>query len=103
MIDQHPGADQLAAFRLGKLGDDALAALEEHVAGCDDCCLRLKNLPDDSFVSLVRQSTDPAPAAAADRGTRTWGPGDPLSAPAPEIPPDLRDHPRYQILTQLGQ
>ncbi len=102
MIDLHPGPDQLAAFRLGKLSDADFAAFEEHVAGCDDCCRQLKNLPDDSFVCLVRQSTDPTPAAPADRGTRTWTAGDTLTEAVPDLPPELYDHPRYQILTKLG-
>ena len=58
MIDIHPAPEQLAAFRLGKLGEDELADIEAHVAQCDSCCQHLKSLPDDSFVSLVRQTTD---------------------------------------------
>src|SRR6516162_11389891 len=94
MIDIHPAPEQLAAFRLGKLGEDELADIEAHVAQCDSCCQHLKSLPDDSFVSLVRQTTDStfAPEAAAmDKGQQTWDQGDTLTTgPEAEVPLDLR-------------
>ena len=63
MTDLHPDPKQLAAFRLGKLDEAELAAVESHVASCAHCCQSLKNLPDDSFISLVRQSTEPTGTA----------------------------------------
>ena len=111
MIGTHPHPEQLAAFRLGKLGDDELAEIESHIGQCDSCCRSLKELPDDSFVNLVRQATDSTFAAessasisAADQGQKTWDQGDTLSnGPEAEVPSDLRDHPRYQIMEKLGQ
>jgi serine/threonine protein kinase/WD40 repeat protein len=108
MIDVHPDPAQLAAFRLGKLSDEELAAIERHVEECDSCCQQLKGVPDDSFVSLVRQSkpSSPVPSGEAapvlDRGTPTWGPDDTWSERATELPSALRDHPRYEVLERLG-
>jgi uncharacterized protein (TIGR03067 family) len=103
MIDVHPDPDRLAAFRLGKVGEDELAEIESHVARCDRCCRSLKGLPDDSFVSLVRQLTGRTPATPSSKREATWDQADTMTEPEPEVPPDLRDHPRYQILDRLGQ
>jgi tRNA A-37 threonylcarbamoyl transferase component Bud32 len=110
MTDTHPGPDQLAAFRLGKLGEDELAAIEGHVAACASCCRSLKSLPDDSFISLVRQSSEPSTAGASDPGRspcspgeRTQSQGEAVTDPGPVVPQDLRNHPRYEILEKLGQ
>jgi uncharacterized protein (TIGR03067 family) len=104
MIDMHPAPKQLAAFRLGKLDDYELEDIERHVAECDSCCRSLKSLPDDSFISLVRQSTSTTIAhgstPGAQKGEPTWDQDDTLAEAA--VPVDLLDHPRYQILEKLG-
>src|SRR5262245_59130038 len=108
----HPSQEQLAAFRLGKLSDAELDDIERHVAECDSCCGSLRNVPDDSFVSLVRQANDATLAqdstpVAVDRNqsdTATkldWN--EAASKMIVEVPADLRDHPRYEILEKLGQ
>src|SRR5205807_1565490 len=95
MTDAHPGPDRLAAFRLGRLDEDELSEIEGHVSRCASCCRELKTLPDDSFISLVRQS--------ADTSARTQGPGDTPTDPEAAFPRDLLGHPRYLILDKLGQ
>src|SRR5262249_12744935 len=98
MIEIHPDREQLAAFRLGKLSDTEMAAVESHVAECESCCRSLKGLPDDSFVLLVRQSNNPTTLSVVRTEVIEREP------PADtEIPPDLQNHPRYQILEKLGQ
>lgn len=107
MIETHPAPEKLAAFRLGKLDEGELDAIERHVAECDSCCRSLKALPDDSFVSLVRDATGTTLARdstpGADKGAPTWDQTETLSCQTVEVPPDLRDHPRYEILEKLGQ
>jgi uncharacterized protein (TIGR03067 family) len=101
MVDLHPDADRLAAFRLGKLGEDELAEVERHVADCASCCQTLKSLADDSFVSLLRQSAGKGPAARTE--ARTVDEGGTVTDLEAEVPAELRDHPRYQMLEKLGQ
>jgi WD40 repeat protein/tRNA A-37 threonylcarbamoyl transferase component Bud32 len=83
-LAEHPDAEQLARFRLGDLSPDEIEEIAAHVARCSSCCGNLKQLPDDSFVGLVRQSL---PAGADDK---------------PGLPADLVDHPRYEVLELLG-
>src|SRR5271154_2536651 len=107
MIATQPAPEKLAAFRLGKLGEAGSGEIERHVADCDSCCRSLKTLPDDSFVSLVRQATDTTMAndstPGADKGAPTSDQTETLTCQVVEVPPDLRDHPRYEILEKLGQ
>jgi uncharacterized protein (TIGR03067 family) len=106
MINMHPAPKQLAAFRLGKLDAYELEDIERHVAECDSCCRSLKSLPDDSFISLVRQSNSTTLAhdstPGADKGEPTWDQDATLALAEAAIPVDLLDHPRYQILEKLG-
>src|SRR5262249_51543388 len=125
MIDMHPAPKQLAAFRLGKLDEQELEDIERHVAECDSCCRSLKSLPDDSFISLVRQSTSTTQAHDSTSGappspwpSPSWGEGrargaqkgeltsdqeDALTLAEASVPVDLLDHPRYQVLEKLGE
>ena len=54
----HPDNEELAAFGLGKLDDDAHDRIEQHVAECEVCCEFLQGLPNDEVVSLLRDSED---------------------------------------------
>src|SRR4051812_33556767 len=91
----HPDPHTLSAFARGEPPPAELAAVAGHVQGCDACCAALRDVPDDSFVSLAR-------AAGADTPTsHTTIP--PVALPADDpIPRELADHPRYRVLGQLG-
>ena len=52
----HPGLDELSAFALGQLDDEASAAIESHLAGCADCCASLESVREDTFVARLRTS-----------------------------------------------
>src|SRR5262249_22157520 len=106
MLDLHPNPDLLKAFRLGKLGDQELDEIENHVAGCDKCCRGLRGFADDSFVSLVRQSTgmtDADEGGTPAPGDHTVDQSETLIGDEPAIPHELLNHPRYEILEKLGQ
>jgi serine/threonine-protein kinase len=93
--EAHPDPRTLAAFARGDLPPDELAAVAEHVNGCDTCCAVLRDTPDDSLVGLAR-------AAAADTPT-DQGTVPPLALPVDDpVPPQLADHPRYRVSGQLG-
>ncbi len=103
----HPPASVLAAFALGKLDGPAAETVHAHLTGCPACRTVVETTPNDSLMALVRQAAagagrtpSPARPGAATRGT--------LPVPNPdfdeaELPPELRDHPRYRILRKLGQ
>lgn len=55
---EHPPLDRLAAFGLGKLTDAEFAQIEAHIACCVACCERLRHLPTDKLVQLVRGAED---------------------------------------------
>ena len=79
----HPSQQQLADFVRGALNDAEDQEVEAHVAGCRECSHTLSGLSDDTIVGLLRQ-------------------GDPAARGTTELPPELANHSRYQILELLG-
>jgi uncharacterized protein (TIGR03067 family) len=115
----HPRKEQLIAFGQGKLAAPESLQVEEHLEACPDCCETLLELKDDTFTGLVRtarlspadaetvasvaESSGAAPAAMA-RSEHAATLLEPLakSRSASELPAELRDHPRYRIVEQIG-
>jgi serine/threonine protein kinase/WD40 repeat protein len=93
---EHPPLDRLAAFGLGKLRDADFAVIEAHIACCVACCERLRELPTDKLVQLVRGAEDRSVTEEALSALR-----DETSAPRP-IPQELAEHPRYDVEGPLG-
>jgi hypothetical protein len=108
VLSGHPKLEQLAAFRQGSLDEEELAELENHLAGCAVCCRSLQTLPDDSFLLLVRKSFDvpPLPVVAGENPdpleTRIGFQAEAVARRGFEVPADLVDHPRYEIVELLG-
>jgi tRNA A-37 threonylcarbamoyl transferase component Bud32 len=107
---QHPSDADLAAFALGKLAPAAAGAVEHHLADCPACRAVAEHTPADSLVGLLRQANPAGQSASRAltpslQGTVTKG-SLPLPAPAvkaEDLPPALRDHPKYRVIRQLGQ
>src|SRR4051812_31138229 len=92
----HPSAAVLAAFALGKLDAPAAETVHDHVAGCSDCRTVVETTPGDTLMGLLQKSR----AGSDTVGTRQV----PNSAfDETDLPPELRDHPRYRIVRKLGQ
>lgn len=98
----HPNKDQLVAFGQGKLAPNESVVVEHHLEVCDRCCETLLDLQDDTFSELVRiartagSSRDSQPGATvhlSDGQPRLGG----------ELPAELREHPRYQIVELVGR
>ena len=53
VAEVHPSAEELAAFTLGTLSDEADGAIEAHLAACLTCLDRAAVAPGDSFLQLV--------------------------------------------------
>jgi WD40 repeat protein len=99
----HPDAAQLAAFDSGALPPDARALIEQHIAGCAQCCEQLDALPDDPLVALLRvagpqPATDTHPLGPRNLDT----PSSPALSASADVPTELVGHPRYRILGLLG-
>jgi serine/threonine protein kinase/WD40 repeat protein len=85
---EHPTADRLSAFGLGKLDDEELAKIESHVASCEMCCQRLRSSPPDNLVQLVRGADV---RSSLERRLE-----------AGRLPEWLAAHPRYDVERLLG-
>jgi serine/threonine-protein kinase len=94
--EEHPSADELAAFAQGRLGPEAMHSVERHVATCDSCCEQLAAVPDDTLIHLAREA-----ATHGVRSADTQATARPKADPR-AIPPELADHPRYQVLGLIG-
>ena len=119
---RHPTQLQLQAFAAGRLSVDELAAIEIHIRDCDVCCRNLANLPaDDRLAKLAREvhARDSGVRVPALADTHLMNCDDSASVAVqgevgrpdstnserdPEqVPPELRDHPRYRIVKILGK
>jgi serine/threonine protein kinase len=107
----HPGIALLTAFAAGKLAAAERAALKAHLSTCPACRQALAALPSSSDslrgeetlahgtgVSPVSSATGerPVPQAAPPGLTETY-------RPEAAVPPELAQHPRYEVLYLLGQ
>ncbi|MBC7966342.1 MAG: protein kinase [Fuerstia sp.] len=118
----HPTQSQLQAFAQGRMSADDLAAIEIHIRDCDVCCRNLSNVTtDDPLARLAREvharsSGTGAPALPDTRlmncddsdsvavEGKIGHPDSTNSESEPEqVPPELRDHPRYRIVKILGK
>lgn len=115
--DEHPSAEQLNAFQLGKLGGQDARTVELHLEMCDACCERLYELSqrsgDDRLVARLRQAQSlklgPTGDTAAPRETRIGRARETVRAPSapPREAEDPARAPRvlagYQVLGELGR
>ncbi len=116
-VDLHPSRQELEEFALGRLDDDAHAAVEEHVDSCSACQLIVDQVPGDSLVTLLRSTasvsdtikaldgsetlSDQPAAAAPVAGSRT-GAWEPTEGGPADVPAVLAAHPRYEPTRLLG-
>src|SRR2546422_2519908 len=101
----HPASEDLVAFGLGRLDEAASTAVEEHLAACETCRTAVESAPVDSFVAKVRASqprteAESAAAASSVAGERTQA--QVAGRVSTAVPPELTQHPRYQVLGLLG-
>src|SRR5271163_1440203 len=107
---KHPDAHQLAAFGRGLLPPKAASAVETHLSRCNTCQRVVEAVPDDAFVSMVRDAAMAAPtvmplagSASGSTPTSTAGSAESGSRTESEVPAALTDHPRYRVIRKLGE
>src|SRR5581483_11401563 len=98
-VESHPGKERLQAFAEGRLGDDAFAAMESHLLACTECWEVIEAArPGHPLLGLLKglpeQVRKPLLAGALTS---------PLAHGEATPPPELRDHPRYEILECVGR
>jgi len=104
-LTTHPPKDRLRAFGLGQLDSAEAEEVAEHLDRCRDCSETMAGLEDDTFVSLVRKSPGPLAdqqaeiQATIDSQSGVTGEANTLA----ELPPELRRHPRYEIVELIGR
>jgi serine/threonine protein kinase len=108
--DAHPAAEELSDFGLGKLSEAAAVAIASHLESCPQCRSAVENQPPDSFVDKVRAAKPAEALARPETVTQIPGSTDsamaglPASTSAPDsLPAELRDHPKYRIVRELGR
>ncbi len=98
----HPGITLLTAFAAGKLAAAERAALQAHLSKCPACRQALAALPGNS--DSLRGEETLAPATGEPPGPRAAPPGlTEAYRPETAVPPELLQHPRYEVLGLLGQ
>lgn len=106
----HPARKQLVAFGQGRLPEEEARLIEQHVAECSVCCEVLQQGQEDTLVALARAALEdtprllktPPPPRPTQAGLLPTNPAK-IRLQVEEIPPELRDHPRYRIVERLGE
>ncbi len=100
---QHPTDQTLHAFSLGKLADASVEVVNAHLEQCAVCRKRVAGMSSDSFLDRVRVAQNPAGANRSAPGTSRPVPSSADPGHTSTLPPDLADHPDYQIVRELGR
>ncbi len=98
-----------SAYGLGKLDDASAESVSKHLEGCDSCQRRVAELSSDEFLGRLQNAQ-----VKSDKSAAGWSPfgvssteGDrgPVVPPPPAdtLPPELVDHPDYEIIRELGR
>ncbi|MCE9530966.1 MAG: protein kinase, partial [Planctomycetes bacterium] len=121
----HPDSEKLAAFAVGRLSDAESVSIEAHLAECEACRQVAADVPADSLMQLLQESSidtrndivggaTPAEPPKPDslpplykkvakiltgktESTLPFTPAKPLN-----VPRELEAHPRYEVLALLG-
>ncbi|MEO1618376.1 MAG: protein kinase, partial [Planctomycetota bacterium] len=97
-ITAHPSRQQLSAYNLGQLSAEEATTIESHVSECEPCCDTIINLAsDDTFVGLLREAKELPTDQTAGQGVAT------AASPCQDIPVQLGEHPRYEVLSLIGK
>ena len=104
----HPTDPLLRDFGLGKLDAVSAEKVSKHLDSCDSCQRRVAELSSDDFLDRLQNAQampDRVPSAMAPFDASCQdGSADPVAvSPVDTLPPELADHPDYEILRELGR
>jgi serine/threonine protein kinase len=96
----HPSREQLSAYNLGQLPPDEASTIESHISECEPCCDTILSLSsDDTFVGLLKEARLLPVDPTLEHDSREAKP----SSLYGDIPPELAEHPRYEIVRLIGK
>jgi serine/threonine protein kinase len=105
----HPSDFILQAFGAGKLDDAGAEAVVAHLEACAECRARASGIPGDSFLNRLRAAQSSSAGKTNPLGSADTAQSRPAPAPAPApqaqpgVPAELRDHPQYEVVRELGR
>lgn len=96
----HPSAEQLSAYSLGQLPPEEVSTIERHISECEPCCDTIVGLAsDDTFVGLLKEARQLPFDSTLEHGSRDAK----SSYSNRDFPPELAEHPRYEIVRLIGK
>src|SRR5579872_2831699 len=106
----HPSSETLQAFALGKIDDERAESLVAHVATCPACQKAAAAMSSDGFLDRLRAAHSRSGTAAPAKPLSGIAPQSrhhadspsPTPLPVPGLPPELVNHPQYEIVRELG-
>ncbi|MFL5241602.1 MAG: protein kinase domain-containing protein [Gemmataceae bacterium] len=106
----HPTVDKLRGFALGQLDDVNAVAVMSHLDSCTQCQKEVAAVTGDYFLDRLREARNrsgtPLPGKSLSELTRSLYATVPPSASPSSIsglPPELLDHPQYEVVSELGR
>jgi serine/threonine protein kinase/formylglycine-generating enzyme required for sulfatase activity len=106
----HPPANKLRGFGLGQLDDADAVAVMSHLDNCPSCQKEVAAVSGDYFLERLREargrSGTPLPGKSLSELARSLYATIPPTASAPTVsglPPELANHPQYEIVSELGR
>ena len=93
----HPTREELSAYSLGQLPQERAVAIDSHISECRPCCETMVGLSDDTFVGLLKEVKHLPTDQTVDDGLA------PASTADQDVPAQLAEHPRYEILGLIGK
>src|SRR5262249_41757071 len=101
IMSPHPDLDQLSAFSLGKVDDEAASIIEAHLETCADCRHMLETVPSDSLENMVRNADPAATSIDCSNVADTLSIAESPSSETPEPIPEWLEY--FKIEKVLGQ
>ena len=96
----HPSEEKLSAYNRGVLPPDEAVVIETHISDCESCCETIVGLSsDDTFVGLLKEARQ----LPVDQNLKHDFQGAKPSSISGDIPPELVEHPRYEIIRLIGK
>jgi len=106
----HPADETLVWYGLGKLDDTMAEGVNRHLANCPDCRRRIAEMSSKRPAGRPRNvQARPESRSGGEQRPRTpAATGEPASANpsrlvAKDLPPDLANHPQYEVLREIGR
>jgi WD40 repeat protein/tRNA A-37 threonylcarbamoyl transferase component Bud32 len=103
--NEHLSQDRLMAYILGRVEETELSRIDRHLADCPTCRDLADTIPPDDFVRDLRSATSAnlTSGATPQTGETTLASASVAVPVATAVPAELAQHPRYRVVSLLGQ